>query len=1057
MSIICIIFAKIIKNTPMKRLSLLLTALAATLWIQAAPVDQQQALQTAQAYINAHNANPAGGPRKLKMAYESKAELTNANTRTANYYVFNVNDADGFVIVSGDDRAATILGSSSSGTFDADHMPENLRWWLSCYDAQMEWVKANVPEKTDAAGKASAPARSSSEVIPPLMTTRWDQTPPYNFHCPLVNGENAATGCLATALAQVMNYHKWPQTATRSLPQYQYQDGSRTIPALPAIVFDWDHMLDSYTPNMVKDGIANAEVEAVSQLMRYAGQIVQMVYGTDGSGTNKDYLIPNNMAYYFGYADTGWGAQRCDYTIGEWEELILNELRNERPVLYCGYTSSWEGHAFVCDGYNGDGRFNINWGWGGYADGPYRLSVLDASYSGVGGSQTSNQFSVGQVAYFGIQPTGTDTENHYSENLSVFERPSVYQRTVTRAGSNFNFNVIMRMPQMNNTGGNYSLSFGYDLYRDGEQVKRLKQMRDNLSQQKAYLVDTQEKTVSLNFGAGLADGDYEIYAVSQNKNTREWEKDHGSDRNYLKAHIEGNTLTLTPMPEGEFTINEVTQTKNALVVNFTNNGAEYNGPFYLLNSDKEPVSWEQIAVENGETVDIAFYLSSDSPFSIYDVYYLSTDYFQDNWFYTNAHLEGSDLVKTVKILNMSDDGIVYGSKALCQIDVTNRGTGVYQHAITTEMKSTATSSSNTIAKSFYEVPAGESIRLYYEVPITKAQRNKEYELVSTHTLPDGTLMEDKVTFVPKNGAVIWNGKGEISTAAQQSTFATPEEAAAIDIATAYSTNATANSNPNTIYLLDATVPAGLKGKNVVSNKMTTGNIHLYDGYEYYIPSKFNTTVTCNYHRTLDEANAWSTIALPFAPVAVTTGGAPIDWQRSDSDTGKSLYIMKFVATNGDQLIFDYVDQMEANTPYLIAVSEDLKGQELIFTANGQTTLRPTPETPISATTGIYQLTGVNTPSVVEGAYLIEGDYATPANGKAVEPFRAYLNAEGGINYSRMTIVTGISLTGIRDITTTAHADGKIYSLNGQLIGNANQVQSLPKGIYIINGKKMVVK
>ena len=1036
----------------MKKISLLIAALSSVVALKAAPVDPQQAMQTAQAFVDAQNATKAGGPRKLKMAYESKNQLTAAVTKDVNYYVFNVNEKDGFVIVSGDDRTAAILGSTDNGTFDAAQLPDNLRWWLSCYDQQIEWVKENMPERTDIA------AKSPSEVIAPLLTTRWDQGEPYNFHSPAIGGVKCATGCLATALAQIMNYHKWPQEPTRSIPSYTYE--SRTIEALPAITFDWDHMLDSYTSSMVTNGIATPEVEAMSWLMRYAGQSVKMNYGTDGSGSNQDYLIPYNLKNYFGYANTCWAAQRINYSIGEWEELFMNELRNNRPILYCGYTSAWEGHAFVCDGYNGDGRFNINWGWGGYADGPFRLSVLDASYSGIGGSATSNQFSVGQIAYLGIQPTGTDTESHYSQRLTVTDRPSVYQRTVTRASASTDFKVVMHMTHTNNTGGTYTRSLGYALYKDGEQVKRLMSMNlknsgTGLGAQASY--SGQNGTTTVNFGAGLADGDYEIYAVSQNISTLQWEKDDASDRIYIKAHIEGNTLTLTPMPEGEFTINNVTQTKNALVVDFTNDGEEYNGPFYLQDSEIETVSWEQIAVAAGETTQVAFYIPDGSSFSIYDVYYLSTDYFQDNWFYTNAILEGSDIVKTVKILNLADDGkTVYGSRVLCQIDVTNQGTGTYRHAITTDVRNMNNNNTNTVDKKFYEVPAGETIHLNFEISVTKAQRGIDFELTSTHTKADGSKQEDKLTYTPENGAVMWTGSGEISTAARQSTFVIPEGAAAADVATAYTKDVTANSNPNTIYLLESAVPTGLKGKNIVNAQMRTGNAHLYDGYEYYIPRTMNATVTCNYHRTFTEADTWSTIALPFAPTAVTAEGVATDWQRSESDTGKSLYIMKLVAIDGDQLIFVYADQLEANTPYLIAVGEELKGKELIFTANGQTALTATPASPITATAGSYQLTGVNTPSVVEGAYLVEGNYATPANGKAVEPFRAYLNADGGISYSQMKIVTGKELTGIHDIrTTTNAAPGAVYNLSGQRVGQSTQ--TLPKGIYVIDGKKVVVK
>ena len=284
-----------------------------------------------------------------------------------------------------------------------------------------------------------------------------------------------------------------------------------------------------------------------------------------------------------------------------------------------------------------------------------------------------------------------------------------------------------------------------------------------------------------------------------------------------------------------------------------------------------------------------------------------------------------------------------------------------------------------------------------------------------------------------------------------------DNAAAADVATAYTSNAIANNNPNTIYLLDTSVPSGLKGKNVVNSKMATANVHFYDGDEYFIPAAFGASKSVNYHRTINDAKTWSTIALPFAPTNITVDGVAVDWQKSESDTGKSLYIMKFNGTEGDKVLFGYTDVMEANTPYLIGIEPELAGKELVFTASGATQLKATLKNPITSTAGAYQLTGVNTPTVVDGAFLINGSKATPANGAATDPFRAYLTAEGGISYSQMTIVTGVELSGISDIQATITTDDSVYNLAGQRIGTAKQLQSLPKGIYIVNGKKVIVK
>lgn len=1027
----------------MKKLFSIVMMLVSACALWAGPIDQQQALEIAQTYLSTHLSGSNAPQHRLRVAYKG-ADLKTANVETSNLYVFNINEQDGFIVVSGDDRTEAVLGYTENGAFDPDNIPSNLRWWLDCYERQIEWVKANMPEQS------AGPAHSSTEVIAPMLTSKWDQGTPYNNQTPTVNGKHAPTGCVATALAQVMYYYKWPVDATASIPGYRQKGSSNFINALPATTFDWDNMIDSYPANM---DVNDARVDAVSKLMRYAGQVVHMSYGEESSGSNETDLIPGAMNEYFGYSNSGWEGIRDHYSIAEWEELILNELRNHRPVLYCGYTSSFEGHAFVCDGYNGDGKFYINWGWGGYADGPFRLSVLDASYSGIGGSATSNQFSWGQVAYFEIQPTGESTVEHYHDNLTAATRPSVQNRVVTRNNSSEDFRIRLFMPVHNNTGGYYSKQQGYALYKGDEMVKRVYTAVINMGQGAATY-----NALTVSLGSNLENGDYTLYAVSQSKSTGQWEKNVGSDRNYVKVNINDNTMTLTPVPFPDFTINDVTAKKNAIVVDFTNNGTEYNGTINLLDSNFNTVSWEQAAIAEGETTQVAFYIGDKSTFSIYDVYYLNVDHWTENWFYTNATLEGADLKKTLSILNLAEDGqTVYGSKVLCQVDLRNEGTGLYKHTITTEIVNVANGNSNTIAKEIVSVEPGESKTLSYEVPIAKAQRGNTFELTSTHNLDATNIAEDKITFIPQAGAILWNGKGEVSVAPQSATFTVDDNAAAADLIAAYTSNAKANSNPNTIYMLDTSVPTGLKGKNVMNSKLTTANIHFYDGNEYFIPVDFSASKTTNYHRTINEANKWSTIALPFAPTQVTADGEAIDWQKSDSDTGKSLYIMKFNGTEGDKVLFGYTDAMEAYTPYLIGISPELAGKELVFSANTLTILRTTLDNPIVATAGNYQLTGVNTDTVIDGAFIIDGDKAKPANGAAVAPFRAYLTAEGGIAYPEMSIITGVQLTGISDIEMTTESNGAVFNLAGQQVGTAKEMSTLPKGIYVVNGKKVIIK
>ena len=127
---------------------------------------------------------------------------------------------------------------------------------------------------------------------------------------------------------------------------------------------------------------------AVAKLMQYCGQAVQMEYSASSSGA-QTFDLGWRMSNYFKFPSTMHYVYHEGYSIAEWDSLLIHELKTNGPILYTGYTTAWEGHAFVCDGYDGNGLYHINWGWGGSADGYYRISVLDASESGTGGSSTS--------------------------------------------------------------------------------------------------------------------------------------------------------------------------------------------------------------------------------------------------------------------------------------------------------------------------------------------------------------------------------------------------------------------------------------------------------------------------------------------------------------------------------------------------------------------------------------------------------------------------------------------------------------------------------------------
>ena len=373
--------------------------------VKAGVVTPEQALQQAQKFIQtredagSRTSKTPGPPAQLSIA-----------TQVSGLYVFNVANDGGFVIVSNDDRTVPILGFSDSGSIDPDDMPDNMCAWLQGYADEIVWLNehsiiVNVPESANAPRHAD---RHSTTAIAPLVQTKWNQRAPYNNLCPLYDGTNrAVTGCVATAMAQVMYYtetkagNNTTQT-TKEIPAYTTRRHSLSMDAIPAgATINWSSMLLNY-----KSGYTTDKADAVAELMRCCGCSVQMDYASSSNAYASD--VPNALKEYFDYNTTTQIIIRSLYSSTQWANLIYHELEHARPVLYAGQ-SSGGGHAFVCDGYKYEGDtdyFHINWGWGGTSDDYFVLSTLNPYEQGAGGSSTNDGFHFGQQAVIGIQKTG---------------------------------------------------------------------------------------------------------------------------------------------------------------------------------------------------------------------------------------------------------------------------------------------------------------------------------------------------------------------------------------------------------------------------------------------------------------------------------------------------------------------------------------------------------------------------------------------------------------------------------------------------------------------------
>ncbi len=314
-------------------------------------------------------------------------------------YVFNRGDSGGFLMVAADDATGgtALLGYSDSGTFHAGDIPENISWWISQYSAEIAYAATAAPVYDVTVNTA----RESRQEIEPIVKTRWNQDAPYNDLCPTVNGTRCPTGCVATAMAQVMNVFEWPVKGIGSMTYKPVDVDTQLSVDFGATTYEWDKMLDRY------DASSPAESNsAVATLMYSCGVSIRMDYTPNSSGGNYSNasvaLIEN-----FDYDKSLRCLSRDYYSLETWTGMIYDELQQGRPVLYGG-TNSSSGHAFVCDGYREGDYFHINWGWGGISDGYFLITALNPDIQGIGGS--SSGYNIGQTMVVGIQRPQADAE-----------------------------------------------------------------------------------------------------------------------------------------------------------------------------------------------------------------------------------------------------------------------------------------------------------------------------------------------------------------------------------------------------------------------------------------------------------------------------------------------------------------------------------------------------------------------------------------------------------------------------------------------------------------------
>ncbi len=397
----------------MKRNLLLALIIALSLPILGNPVDENTAKQLAQNFWKENNIMGVKGDKVFKKKMDD-ARFVNVATRCgySEFYIFNNEDDKGFVIIAADDCVTPVLGYSYDNNFAAENLPPNLKGWLDGYAEQIRAaveMRATATEKIRTEWECLRQGRNlpikSETAVAHLLTTTWNQGQYYNSLCPFdyTYNQRAVTGCVATAMAQIMKYWSYPEHGIgfhSYVPQQHPQYGTQYAD------FNSETYYWSYMPNTV-----NSFNSSVATLMYHCGVSVNMNYGIGVEGYDDgseaiiisydgyyEYCAENALKTFFDYKSTLQGLQKNNYADSQWINLIKNELNNSRPILYGGFGTG--GHAFVCDGYNNSNLFHFNWGWGGECDGHFAINNLNPNppYG-----QQQN-YSNNQVAIIGIEP-----------------------------------------------------------------------------------------------------------------------------------------------------------------------------------------------------------------------------------------------------------------------------------------------------------------------------------------------------------------------------------------------------------------------------------------------------------------------------------------------------------------------------------------------------------------------------------------------------------------------------------------------------------------------------
>lgn len=466
--------------------------------------------------------------------------LRSDKTNNAPYYAFNLEQ--GYVIVSGDDEMTELVGYAENGFFDAENVPPQMQLWL---DGYAEYVAAVQSGKAKA--RKILLSDSPSVVVEPLVSTKWNQDAPFNNFAPKYTDDNnntqrCATGCAATAMAQIMKFHNWPEQGVGHY-SYEHQSFGTISSDFSEHVYDWTNMIDRYN----NGEYSNVQADAVALLMKDCGVSLNMNYGPVSGASIYSYTPA--FKNYFRYSSRTVNRSGCE--TAEFTRIITDELQEGRPIIYCG-TGEDGGHAFVVDGYDTNYFLHVNWGWGGYSDGYFDMNYMDPAGLGIGGGSGAFKWNQGIVLARPLKDGVEPYEFIQQLCFVLFNdvQGGIFCKQEMPANKGDDVTILLRNTA-NLSGESFFGSLNVGVFDDSGALvtmgneERLENNNGELLEFQSGRLYSVDLPMTLNT-AGIADGNYIVRAMSK-ANGNVWRKFASTDCLNMTV-ADGKVSLVSPTP-----------------------------------------------------------------------------------------------------------------------------------------------------------------------------------------------------------------------------------------------------------------------------------------------------------------------------------------------------------------------------------------------------------------------------------------------------------------------------------------------------------------------------